>query len=228
MEIVAFVEKVTSFGNREITGRTCSHAGRPFRMGRMPSEQPDSATRPVPETTPAARDFQGFGGTPEKTKAPLLPWVVAGAVVVLLALVALFAGRPKSAAPEHAREQDGYAARLDFANLQMSESTSLSGGKSTFIDGEVKNTGDQTVSAVTVQVAFANDEALPAQTITLPLTVIRSREPYVDTQPLSDSPLAPGATREFRLIFEGIGANWNQQLPLIRVTQVFTRCNPCR
>ena len=192
----------------------------------MSSESPNPSARPTPQTSP----LSSFGNKPpSQTPVPWLPWIVAGAVVALLVLVFVVSGRRSPApAPANAREQDDYAEHLSFHDLQMSESTSLSGGKSTFIDGQVKNTGTQTVSAVTLQVAFANDDALPPQTITLPLTLIRAREPYVDTQPLTEAPLAPGATREFRLIFEGIGANWNQQLPLLRVTKVFTSCNPCR
>ncbi len=149
-------------------------------------------------------------------------------VVLLLVLGLVLAGKHKPAAPANQRQQDDYAGKLVFSDLQMSESTSLSGGKSTFIDGQVRNTGDQTVSDATLQVAFANDEALPPQVLVVPLSLIRAREPYVDTVPLSASPLAPGSQREFRLIFEGIGTNWNQQLPQVRVMRVFTQCNPCR
>ena len=198
-------------------------------MSRMNLDQPKPSSRPAQEPTSQERSVTSFASaSPAKAPFSLLPWVLAGAVVFLLAVVFAFTGRSKSATPDNMRRQDDYAGSLSFYDLQMSESTSLSGGKSTYIDGQVKNTGSQTVSAITVQVAFANDEALPPQVITLPLAVIRTREPYVDTEPLSAAPLGPGMTREFRLIFEGVGANWNQQLPLIHIAQVFTQCKPCR
>jgi hypothetical protein len=50
--------------------------------------------------------------------------------------------------------------------------------------------------------------------------LIRTREPYVDTQPVSAAPLKPGDGQDFRLIFESIPANWNMQLPEIRVIGV--------
>ena len=198
------------------------------RMWRMNSQPPNTSSPSAQE--PADTQRLTFGARPsERTPAPVLPWVVAGVVVLLAALAAvLLSGHHRVATPANAHEQGDYAAHLTFSDLKMSESTSLSGGKSTFIDGEVRNTGDQTVSGVMVQVAFANDEAMPAQTIALPLTLIRAHEPYVDTVLLNESPLAPGSEREFRLIFEGIGANWNQQVPAMRVTQVLTQCNPCR
>ena len=88
---------------------------------------------------------------------------------------------------------------------------------------EIKNTGDQTVSGVTVQVLFRNDEAMPPQMETVPLSLIRTREPYVDTQPVSAAPLKPGDEREFRLIFESIPGNWNMQMPEIHVMRVDTK-----
>jgi hypothetical protein len=134
------------------------------------------------------------------------------AVVILLTVVVLL-GRRHGASLDPA-----YAANLAVDSLQMSESTSLSGGKSTFVDGRVTNRGPLTVTGATVQVLFRNDETLPPQAFTLPLTLIRTREPYVDTEPMSAEPLAPGASREFRLIFENINANWNGQLPEVHVT----------
>jgi hypothetical protein len=74
-----------------------------------------------------------------------------------------------------------------------------------------------------VQVLFRNDEAMPPQIETLPLSLIRTREPYIDTQPVSAAPLKPGDGREFRLIFESLPANWNTQMPEIRVIQVVTK-----
>jgi len=116
-----------------------------------------------------------------------------------------------------------YAANLELTNEQMSESTSLSGGKSTYIDGHIANKGAATVTGVTVQVSFANDVAMPPQVETLPLTLIRMREPYIDTEPVSAAPLGPGAEADFRLIFEDIHDNWNQQTPAVRVVGVTTR-----
>ncbi len=107
-----------------------------------------------------------------------------------------------------------------LSQLAMSESTSLAGGKSTYIDGHIQNSGNRTVSGVTMQVIFRNDEAMPPRIDTVPLSIIRTREPYIDTQPVSAAPLKPGDGRDFRLIFESIPANWNMQLPEIRVIGV--------
>ena len=157
------------------------------------------------------------------TGMPLSAWLTAGAVVLVVLAGLLLAGRRKSPEVKGIQAPSAYATNLPLANLEMSESTSLSGGKSTFIDGRVRNTGTSTVTGIVVQVLFRNEEQMPPQVETLPLTLIRTREPYVDTQPVSAAPMRPGDDREFRLIFESIPANWNMQMPEIRVVKVDTK-----
>ena len=148
----------------------------------------------------------------------------AGTVVLALAAALLVFARNRPAPSAGALLPiDPYAGSLTVSNLAMSESTSLSGGKSTFIDGSVRHTGDSTVTAATVQVLFRNDQALPPQVETLPLTIIRTRAPYIDIEPIGVAPLRPGDEREFRLIFENIGANWNQAIPEIHIVHVARR-----
>jgi hypothetical protein len=173
----------------------------------------------------------------QKTSAPLfapplaeartalsMPWIIAGAVVLLVVGALFFADRKHPIpSPNTVRALDPYAAQVVFSGLEMSESTSLSGGKSTYIDGHVQNKGPQTLTGAIVQVIFANDMQLPPQVETLPLTLIRTRQPYVDTQPLRAAPIPPGQDREFRLIFENIGTNWNGQIPEIHLVQATPR-----
>ena len=154
---------------------------------------------------------------------PVMAWAVAGLAVLVVVVVLVITGRHKTIVPTTLQPLAPYAASLQLSQLAMSESTSLSGGKSTYVDGHIKNTGGQTVTGITVQVIFRNDEAMPPQIETLPLALIRTREPYVDTQPVTVAPLKPGEERDFRLIFEAIAANWNGQMPEIRIILVETR-----
>jgi len=151
---------------------------------------------------------------------PLSAWLIAGAVVLVIVAALVVVGHRKTTITGVQQPTDAYAASLPLSQLQMSESTSLSGGKSTFIDGHIRNAGNSTVTGVTVQVFFHNEEQMPPQVETLPLSLIRTREPYVDTQPVRAAPLNPGDDREFRLIFESIPANWNMQMPEIRVIKI--------
>jgi hypothetical protein len=161
---------------------------------------------------------------PEQGSSPKIPILIAAGVVLLLVIVVVMTGRGHHApaagtilplAPD--------AASLRLSDLAMSESTSLSGGKSTFIDGHIRNNGSKTVTGVTVQVLFRNDVGLAPQVETLPLLLIRTHEPYIDTEPVSAAPLAPGDEREFRLIFEDINSNWNINLPEVHITGVTTK-----
>ena len=158
---------------------------------------------------------------PESSGMPVKAWAVAGLAMLAVFAAFAFMGRRKPApAPNTLLPLATYASNLPLTQLAMSESTSLSGGKSTFVDGHIQNTGSQTVTGVTVQVLFRNDEEMPPQMETLPLSLIRTREPYIDTQPVSAAPLKPGDDREFRLIFESIPKNWNMQMPEVHVVGV--------
>ena len=167
----------------------------------------------------ATSDAPVFGSGPgERAGLPMAVWGVA-ALIVLLAIAALvIAGRKKPAvAPNTLQPADAYAVSLPLSQLAMSESTSLSGGKLTYLDGHVRNAGGRTVAGATVQVVFQNDEGMAPQIDTLPVTLIRMREPYIDTEPLAADPLKPGDERDFRLIFEKAPDNWNTQMPEVRV-----------
>jgi hypothetical protein len=161
---------------------------------------------------------------PVKDEMPVNAWAIAGLVVLVIVGGLLFMGRHKSTvSPNTVLPLDAYAAQLPLSQLAMSESSSLSGGKSTFIDGHIGNTGTGTVTGVTVQVLFRNEEAMPPHLETLPLSLIRTHEPYIDTEPVSAAPLKPGSDAEFRLIFETIPSNWNTQMPEIHIVRVTTK-----
>lgn len=156
--------------------------------------------------------------TEERGGLPLAVWGVAALIVVAVIGALVIAGRRKPApTPNTLQPADAYAASLPLSQFAMSESANLSGGKLTYLDGHVSNTGNRTVNGVTVQVVFRNDEELAPQVDTVPLTLIRMKEPYIDTEPVSANPLKPGDDREFRLILESVPDNWNQQMPEVRV-----------
>jgi hypothetical protein len=102
----------------------------------------------------------------------------------------------------------------------MSESANLAGGKVTYVDGHIANRGNQTLTGITVQVLFRNSGHEVVQNQTLPMTLIRMREPYIDTEPVSAAPLKPGAEQDFRLIFDAVTGEWAGETPEIRVLHV--------
>jgi len=115
---------------------------------------------------------------------------------------------------------DAYAANLAVTGIEMSDTDTFGGGRLIYVDGHITNNGAKTVSGITVQTIFANDMHYPPQVETGPLMLIRTRDPEVDTEPVSREPLKPGDSREFRLIFEHVTTDWNQTYPEIHVTGV--------
>jgi hypothetical protein len=158
-----------------------------------------------------------------KEPRSLAPWIVAGVLVLIVVGAMVLVGhRSQPANPGGAgfAAADAYAAQLPVSDVHMSQANSVAGGQVTYIDGKIANHGNETVSGITVQVAFRDFTNLIVQKETLPLNLIRTHEPYVDTQPVSAAPLKPGDVREFRLIFDHVANDWNQQYPEIRVIQV--------
>ena len=149
--------------------------------------------------------------------------IAAVAVIILIAALVLLEHRGAAAPSPHTLQPvAAYASNLQVSGLQMSESTSMSGGKQTYVEGHIANHGPSTVTGITVQVVFANDTHMAPQIETGPLNLIYMRQPYVDTRPVSASPIASGGEADFRLIFDDVSDNWNQQLPEIRLVHVET------
>lgn len=167
--------------------------------------------------------------SPDKKAAeprPKAPWIIAGvAVLLVLGVVLLWShhGPPPNPGGAGLAPPDPYAANLPISGLKMSEASSVAGGKATYVDGVIANHGTQTVTGITVQVAFDDFTKQIVQKETMPLNLIRTHEPYIDTEPVSAAPIAPGETREFRLIFDHVADGWNQYYPEIRVIEVKSR-----
>jgi hypothetical protein len=164
----------------------------------------------------------GLGTTGLRQERNWLPLAVAAALVVAVVVTGLvMSGRkPTTVVTAITAGADPYAANLPLTSLQMSESANLAGGKVTYLDGHIANHGDQTVTGITVQVLFRNSGHEVAQNETLPLTLVRMRQPYIDTEPVSAAPLKPGTEQDFRLIFDSVAGDWTGETPEIRVLHV--------
>lgn len=158
--------------------------------------------------------------TAERNWKPLL--IAAGVVIVLAAIVVftLEHGRQQTAVTPVSAAADPYAGSLPISALVMSESSNLAGGKVTYVDGHIENTGSQTVSGIVVQVLFRDAAHEVTQNETQSLKLIRTRDPYVDLEPVSAAPLKPGEGRDFRLIFDAVSRDWDGAYPEIRVLRV--------
>ena len=163
------------------------------------------------------------GGSQERNWLPL---AVAAAVVLIVAAVLVLVlehGKPSTKVLPVTTALDAYAANLPITGLAMSESTNLAGGKVTYLDGQIANTGAHTVTGVTVQVLFRSFAHEVAQNESQPLKLIRVRDPYIDVEPVSAAPLAPGETHDFRLIFDAVSPDWDGAYPEVRIIHVDTK-----
>jgi hypothetical protein len=162
----------------------------------------------------------------EKRERNWLPLVVAAAVVLLLATAAILTlehGKSAAKVTPISAPLDPYAGNLSLSGMAMSESANLAGGKVTYLDGRIANKGERTVIAVSVQVLFRSYAHEVAQNETQPLKLIRMREPYIDVEPVSASPLKPNAEQDFRLIFDAVSPDWDGAYPEIRIVHVETK-----
>jgi len=152
-----------------------------------------------------------------------LPLAVAAAIVLAVGGgLVLLLGRDKSAptVTPITAPTDPYASNLSISHLAMSESSNLAGGKVTYLDGQIANQGNRTVTGITVQILFRDPAHEVAQNETQPLKIIRTRDPYVDVEPVSAAPLKPGDVADFRLIFDTVAEDWDGAFPEIRILHV--------
>ncbi len=171
--------------------------------------------------------FTGGGALTKPEARSWKPFAIAGAAVLLVLVVLLLVGRRKEAAANPGgaalAPPAAYAASLPITGVQMSDSSNLSGGKETYLDGMIRNAGPSTIQAITVQLGFKDATGMLAGKETLPLNLIRFREPYVDTEPVGAEPIKPGETRSFRLIFDAAPQSWDGAYPEVRVIAVTLR-----
>ena len=152
-----------------------------------------------------------------------LPLAVAAAIVLTVGgglLLVLGHGRSGPIVTPISAPADPYSASLFISHLAMSESSNLAGGKVTYLDGQIANQGNRTITGITAQVLFRDPAHEVAQNETQPLKIIRTRDPYIDVEPLSAAPLKPGDTQDFRLIFDTVAQDWDGAYPEIKIIHV--------
>jgi hypothetical protein len=137
-----------------------------------------------------------------------MPMVIAAVVVIAV----LDSGASSSAT-------DAYAASLPITGLAMSESSNLAGGKVTYLDGHIANQGNRTVVGAVALVTFRDYKREVAQSQRMALTVVRMKEPYIDTVSMSAAPLKPGEQKDFRLNFDQVSPDWSGSLPEVRIVR---------
>jgi hypothetical protein len=153
---------------------------------------------------------------PEK-ETHWVPMAIGAAVVAAVVVAFIVFGR---SGPSNANPEDPALAKLQLSRLSMATAKNFVGGSVTYIQGSIANTGDKKVTGARVQVIFKNTLGETVQKENLPLTVVLPNLPYVDYGTMDHAPLAPGQSRGFRLTLEHVSADWDGQVPQVRVVSV--------
>ena len=161
-----------------------------------------------------------LGQPPPGTDQRATNWVAIGigvGIVIIIVGAIAFLSRSK---PGAATSPHPYTANLKISDVKMSAAENFVGASVTYVDGQITNTGDKTVIHASVRVVFRNGLGQVVGDESVPLHVLQTSGPYPDSVDLSVAPLAPKQTKPFRLTFEHISSDWNQQIPELQVTDV--------
>jgi hypothetical protein len=140
-------------------------------------------------------------------------------LAVVIAVILLIARSGQSSS--HTNENDPNLAKVQLSDLHMATADNFAGNSVTYIEGKIANNSDRKVTAVHVSIVFKNSLGETVQEEkALTLTVLLRSEPYVDYGPVDQTPLAPGQSRDFRLTLEHVSADWDGQLPQVKVISV--------
>lgn len=160
--------------------------------------------------------------SPAAEERDLSRLIIMAAVAVVLGgavLLAILLREP----PKKVTPPSPYISQLKLSNFKMSAAENFIGATVSYIDGDITNSGDKTVTRVIVQVNFEDSIGQLAQREDLTLRIIRPNGAYEEPVDLNVAPLPPGKTEPYRLTFDSISAQWNHQYPDITITAVTTK-----
>jgi hypothetical protein len=144
------------------------------------------------------------------------PMVIGVVLVAALIAVLILVGRAgKSSA--NANPGDPNLAKMQISDLHMATAQNFAGNSVTYIEGKISNHSDKKVTGARVEVLFKNSIGEIVQKEVLPMAVVMPNSPYLDYGPLDRAPLASGQTSDFRLTLEHVSADWDGQIPQVKM-----------
>jgi hypothetical protein len=147
------------------------------------------------------------------------PFIVGLVAVVLVAAIIVVVSRSKG---QTTTQPNPYAAKLQLSSPKMSAAENYVGGTVTYLDVNITNTGDNALVGAAMKLVLKNSMNEVVQTETLPLHVLVENQMggYPDLVDLGRLPIGPGQTRTVRMTLEHISADWNQNYPEMRLTDL--------
>ena len=140
------------------------------------------------------------------------------AVLVVIAIIVVFtrnSGKSQTQA-------NPYAANLKLSNMRLSAAENYMGGTVTYLDVDITNTGDKTLTGAQIHAVFKNsmDQVVQNETIPLHVLVENKMGGYPDLVDLSRSPIASGQTKTVRMTLEHISDDWNRNTPEMQLVDL--------
>ena len=147
----------------------------------------------------------------ERGPQPTILWGSIIAVVVLGGLLWFFFLR--SASPRRETKElpfgpaeKAYSSRIGFSGFEMSRAANFINQEVTYLSGSVENQGERGVREIEVTIEFRD---------VLNQVVLRETRHVLGQ---IGGHLAPGERRDFRIAFDHVPADWNVQIPALRIS----------
>ncbi len=145
------------------------------------------------------------------------PFIAGGIAILGFAVAMLLASHtPVKIAPQ----LSPYAGNLKLSDVKLSAAENYVGGTVTYLDVNITNTGNQTLTGAQMHAIFKNTMGQVVQTETIPLHVLVENQMagYPDLVDLSRVPIAPGQTKTVRMTLDHISADWDNNPPEMQLT----------
>ena len=172
-----------------------------------------------PRTEPVVHKKQWTGW-------PLLALIAAAILLVVIFVV--FPSAPKMAAPApgaQVPDQPG-GDQLQLTNLKMTTSPPRDNEVAVKLVGNIQNVGGPAVNGATVEATFMDSTGHVAIQQTQPIERITAQGHSGKEVELKEQPLKPNDVGAFEVEFTGVPANWNKQMPEVRLVDVSTNAPP--
>lgn len=164
-------------------------------------------------------------------KKDRLAWPLVALLAGMAMLIVIFAiapWSPKQAAPAPRAEAPDQpsAGQLQLSDLQMSVSPPQADRVSVKLVGRMQNVGQDTVSGATLEATFLDGSGQVALQQAQPVERVKLEGQAEKDVALKEQPLKTNDRAAFEVEFTGVPANWNKQLPQLRIVDVTSNAPP--
>jgi len=106
---------------------------------------------------------------------------------------------------------------LHFSGLQVTRPLA---SNAIYVDGMVTNKGVERVKAATAQVDFYDRHGALLSSVTAPLVGMSHEGTDLVGNEFARHPIGPNEMRFFRVAVENVPANWNHEIPDLKITEL--------